>query len=201
VANRIENTKETSAMKKSDFQMTSPMFKDGEDIPDVYAHSHQNFSPAFQWKGLPEGVKELALVCEDPDAPAKKPWIHWIAYQIPSHLTSFKEGLNRNKEALQELGILEGKNSWGNATYEGPEPPEGEGPHRYFFRLYALSRPVALHAGASIEELREAMKNHVLGEATLMGHYETKPDTHRTKTIRDSMERSYNLDSTRQGED
>ena len=33
---------------------------------------------------------------------------------------------------------VSGRNSWGKAGYGGPCPPKGHGPHRYFFRLYAL---------------------------------------------------------------
>ncbi|MFB6230374.1 MAG: YbhB/YbcL family Raf kinase inhibitor-like protein [Salinibacter sp.] len=32
----------------------------------------------------------------------------------------------------------EGTNDVGDVGYGGPCPPAGDGPHRYFFRLYAL---------------------------------------------------------------
>ena len=32
---------------------------------------------------LPKGAKEIALICDDPDAPTE-PWVHWVIYKIPA---------------------------------------------------------------------------------------------------------------------
>jgi phosphatidylethanolamine-binding protein (PEBP) family uncharacterized protein len=53
-----------------------------------------------------------------------------------------------------------------------PMPAAGHGPHRYFFRLYALDVAPDLSAGASREELDAAMDGHVLATAELVGTYE-----------------------------
>jgi phosphatidylethanolamine-binding protein (PEBP) family uncharacterized protein len=54
--------------------------------------------------------------------------------------------------------------------WNGPSPPPGKA-HRYFFRLYALSRPTGLAAGEPKAVLERAMKGHVLGQAEWMGTY------------------------------
>jgi Raf kinase inhibitor-like YbhB/YbcL family protein len=53
--------------------------------------------------------------------------------------------------------------------YGGPCPPGGT--HRYFFKLYALDVKLDLTSGSTAEGLTDAMRGHVLGEATLMGRY------------------------------
>ncbi|MGH2605366.1 MAG: YbhB/YbcL family Raf kinase inhibitor-like protein, partial [Anaerolineales bacterium] len=71
--------------------------------------------------------------------------------------------------AKLKSGATHGKNSWGRSDYGGPCPPAGT--HRYFFRLYALGAPLALPAGATVEQVRRAMEERILGVAELMGTY------------------------------
>ena len=47
-------------------------------------------------------------------------------------------------------------------------PPDRE--HRYFFKLYALDAPTHLKPRATKQQVLDALKGHVLGEAELMGH-------------------------------
>ena len=72
--------------------------------------------------------------------------------------------------AALPAGAKEGKNSWGKSAYGGPAPPPGK-PHRYFFKLYALSAPLGLAAGASKTDLEHAMKGKTLAVAQWMGTY------------------------------
>jgi Raf kinase inhibitor-like YbhB/YbcL family protein len=116
--------------------------------------------------GAPEGTRELALICDDPDAPVPQPWVHWVLYKIPADRTSLGEGDNGGGE--------EGITGWGEPGYRGPMPPPGHGVHRYFFKLYALDQPVNLAPGASKEELLAAIEGHTLAEAELIGTYERK---------------------------
>ena len=74
-------------------------------------------------------------------------------------------------------GARQGLNSWpeGNVGYRGPLPPPGSGPHRYYFSLYALDRPLDLDpTEATAEALERGMAGHVLAEAQTMGIYERK---------------------------
>jgi len=65
----------------------------------------------------------------------------------------------------------EGSNDFNNIGYGGPCPPPGDDPHRYVFRLYALDTVLDLGAGASKQQVTDAMDGHVLAEADLMGTF------------------------------
>ena len=45
-------------------------------------------------------------------------------------------------------------------------------PHRYFFKLYALDKMLNLKRGASKQDVEQAMQDHVLAKAELMGTYQ-----------------------------
>jgi phosphatidylethanolamine-binding protein (PEBP) family uncharacterized protein len=51
-------------------------------------------------------------------------------------------------------------------------PPVGDDPHQYFFRVYAVSAPLGLVAGASADDLRRALEGKELASGTLVGSYQ-----------------------------
>jgi Raf kinase inhibitor-like YbhB/YbcL family protein len=73
-------------------EVTSPAFEPGDTIPKKYTGEGQGLSPPLRWTGLPEGTKEIALICDDPDAPRPEPFVHWVVYKIPGNLTELPEG-------------------------------------------------------------------------------------------------------------
>ncbi len=153
-------------------ELSSTAFAQGQPIPQQYTGEGADLSPPLSWSAPPEGTRELALICDDPDAPAGT-WTHWVLYRIPATVTELPEGLG--KTALHEgelAGVVEGKNSFGSTGYGGPMPPPGDGPHRYFFRLYALDNRPELQSGADRETLLEAAEGHILAVGQLMGTYE-----------------------------
>jgi Raf kinase inhibitor-like YbhB/YbcL family protein len=152
----------------AEFTLSSSAFSDGGDIPRKYTGEGEDVSPPLNWTDPPEGTRGFALICEDPDAPAG-PWVHWAIYGIPADARGLPEGL---PAALTlDNGMLQGRNGFGNAGYGGPMPPKGAA-HRYFFKLYALSEPISLPAGAWKRQLVNAMEGTILAEAQLMGRYQ-----------------------------
>ncbi|HLU47937.1 MAG TPA: YbhB/YbcL family Raf kinase inhibitor-like protein, partial [Planctomycetota bacterium] len=123
-------------------------------------------SPPLRWEDLPEGTQEIAILCEDPDAPRTKPWVHWIAWGISPRTDRLMEGATD--------GGSEGRNDFGNIGYGGPMPPKGHGTHHYHFKVYALDAPLPLDMGATKDELVRTMSGHVLEEAVLVGTYERR---------------------------
>jgi Raf kinase inhibitor-like YbhB/YbcL family protein len=149
------------------FQLTTSGFQKEGMIPDKYAKDGGNISPPLSWTDVPEGARSLVLVMDDPDAPAGL-FTHWIVYGIPQDATSLTE--DTPATATLGHGIRQGRNSFGELGYGGPQPPSGV--HRYFFHLFALDTELALPPGASRAEVDRAMEGHALAEARLMGLYQ-----------------------------
>jgi phosphatidylethanolamine-binding protein (PEBP) family uncharacterized protein len=67
---------------------------------------------------------------------------------------------------------VEGVNDFGEEGYSGPLPPVGDGPHRYFFRVFAASAPLGLVAGAIVDDLHRALEGKELASGTLIATYQ-----------------------------
>jgi Raf kinase inhibitor-like YbhB/YbcL family protein len=148
-------------------QITSPAFADGERIPVKHTADGHDVSPELRWGGLPPNTQSIALVCEDPDAP-RGIWTHWVLFNLPPDKTMLAEGVSTEKELPD--GTRQGKNDFGKIGYGGPSPPKGK-PHRYYFKLYALDTKLNLSAGATRQQLLDAIKGHLVAEGQLMGQY------------------------------
>ena len=155
-------------------QLTSPAFDEGQPIPVKHTGEGEDISPPLSWTGLPAQTKELVLICDDPDAPTAEPWVHWVIYKIPATLDGLPEGIERKARLKHPPGVLQGQNSWPGQSvgYRGPMPPPGHGPHRYYFKLYALEALLTVSAGIEKNALLEEIKGHILDEGFLMGTYQ-----------------------------
>ena len=148
------------------FELRSPAFGYGDEIPRRYTCDGQEVSPPLEWSEPPAGTESFALICDDPDAPMGT-WVHWVLYDLPGDARGLPEAVPSEKELPD--GTKSGKNSWGRYGYGGPCPPSGV--HRYFFRLYALDTKLGEEPGLKASQLVRAMKGHVLAVAELMGKY------------------------------
>jgi len=144
--------------------LKSPAFGPNEAIPRKYTGDGEDTSPPLSWSGAPAEAKQLALIVDDPDAPAKT-WVHWVVWNIRAETKEIPAG-------SVPPGALQGRNDFGRPGWGGPCPPSGT--HRYFFKLYALDALLPLPSGASKAQLEEAMKGHVLEKAELIGLYRRK---------------------------
>jgi hypothetical protein len=150
------------------FRLTTTAFQDGEFIPKEFTCDGQDNSPTLEWTEPPAGTKSFAVLVDDPDAPAGT-WVHWVLYDLPGDARMLEEGVAKDRQLAD--GTRQGRNDFGKIGYNGPCPPKG-GPHRYFFKLYALDRKTNLKAGASKAELERAMKGHILAETGVVGQFQ-----------------------------
>ena len=139
-------------------RISSPAFEDEGDIPARFTCAGEDISPPLLSRTYPEAVS-LVLVMDDPDAPMGT-WDHWVAYDI--------EPLAEVPAGIGSLGTA-GTNSWGHIGYGGPCPPSGT--HRYVFQLFALDRRIGWEEGADKTSVLEAIHEHVLAEASLLGFF------------------------------
>ena len=146
--------------------ISSTAFSNGGMIPSRYTCDGANISPPLQWSGLPAGTKTVALIVDDPDAPAKT-WVHWVVYDLPANTTQLPENIKPQENLAG--GGKQGTNDFKKIGYGGPCPPSGT--HRYFFKLYAVDIQTSLGPGATKDELLKTMESHVLAQGELVGKY------------------------------
>lgn len=149
-----------------DIRITSSSFEEYGFIPTKYTCDDVDISPPLEWSGIPEGTKELALICDDPDAPMGT-WVHWVMYNLPPNVQTLPENIPPIK--VLGNGTTQGSNDFHKIGYGGPCPPGGT--HRYFFKIYALDTELNLEPGKTKTELLKSMEGHILAEGQLMGKY------------------------------
>ena len=148
------------------FMLSSNAFNDGGQLPTQSTCDGADQSPPLSWSGPPQGTKSFALVVDDPDAPSGT-FRHWGAWNIPADTKVIEAG--------QGGHFPQATNDFGNQGYGGACPPEGHGPHRYRFKLFALDTDrLSLPGGAKVDEVEKAAAEHLLGRAELTGTYERK---------------------------
>ncbi len=162
-----------------------------------------NVSPHVEWQQAPDGTKSFALLMSDPDAPIGSPafnkegisipigekrsdFYHWVLVDIPATLGALEagvesSGVNLDPPTKTDHG-LQGANGFGGPDaplggYGGPCPPwNDELIHRYVFSMYALDVDTLGLSGAfDGPAAREAMKGHILAEASFTGLFWTNP--------------------------
>lgn len=143
------------------FAISSPDFAAGGPIPTRYTCDGANSSPTLRWSGVPAGAAALALVVDDPDAPAGT-FTHWVVVDIDPAVTGSAAG-------RPPAGGREITNDTGKAAYFGPCPPSGT--HHYRFTLYALRAPVAPAAGSSLTAVLGAIRSAASAQTRVTGTY------------------------------
>jgi Raf kinase inhibitor-like YbhB/YbcL family protein len=143
-------------------------------------------SPAIMLSDLPSETKALAVIMEDPDATAPKPFVHWLmadltpANEIPANVlpgdeTAFGVAARPTPTTMistvVRYGGVQGGNSHGTVAYYGPKPPVGDPPHRYHFTVYALDAKLGLKPGFNRVGLLKAMQGHVLAQGTTIARF------------------------------
>jgi len=140
-------------------RITSDAFTDGAKIPEQYTMYGQNRIPPIHLEGIPDKARSLALILDDPDAPAGT-FNHWLLFNMDPRTHDIKED-------CVPVMATQGRNDFGEVEYGGPKPPSGE--HRYFFRAFALDTVLPLARGVRRTDLEKEMQDHILDSATLMG--------------------------------
>lgn len=159
--------------KESEFMtltLKSSAFMHGAVIPVEHTGDGIDVSPPLEWSDVPKETVAFVLICDDPDAPAGT-WVHWVLYDIPANITKLEKNIPKDKIVLSSA--KQGMNDFGRIGYNGPAPPQGK-PHRYFFKLYAISKLTGLSLGATKQQVLNAIKGNILAECSFMGIYQRR---------------------------
>ncbi len=142
--------------------LVSSAFSNQGYIPSQFTCDGSDVNPPLTISNAPTTATSLALIVDDPDAPAGT-WTHWTIWNIDP----------KTKEITEHsvpLGAVEGVTSFDKVGWGGPCPPSGI--HRYFFKLLALDVRLELAPGVSRSELERAIDGHVVARAELVGRYQ-----------------------------
>lgn len=145
------------------FDVSSPAFADGEEIPREFTCDGADVSPPLHVVGIPSNTESLVVIVEDPDAPLGT-WYHWVEFDIVPE--------SGTHDILRDTGSIgtQGANSWNLTGYRGPCPPEGE-EHPYVFKVFALDGRLDLPEGVEAPQVYTAMEDRVISTTELTGTY------------------------------
>lgn len=145
-------------MRIENMKLTSSEFENDKWIPKKFTCEGDDINPTLIIEDIPVRTKSLALIVDDPDAPMGT-WVHWVVYDIPA-VPRIEEDSVPGKQGI---------NDFDRKDYGGPCPPSGT--HRYFFKIYALDKQLALGGMVDKKALEKAMQGHIVDKAELIGLY------------------------------
>lgn len=136
----------------------SSAFENNGFIPAKYTCIGSNINPDISVGKIPDKVKSLVLIIDDPDAQPGT-FDHWVMWNIPPRET-IKENSAPGRQGL---------NGKRENAYTGPCPPSGT--HHYHFKIYALDSKLDLSDNTDKKALERAMEGHILATGELVGLY------------------------------
>jgi Raf kinase inhibitor-like YbhB/YbcL family protein len=138
-----------------------------------YSEYADGVSPPLSWNAVP-GAKSYAIILEDPDAKPPKPFVHWLAWNIPANVTQLPEGLQEQPRLTEPAGVLQGRTTRGSIGYYGPKPPVGDPAHHYHLQVLALDTMLDVPFGADRDKVMAAVSGHVLAKGEIVGKFAQK---------------------------
>lgn len=145
-------------------KLSSPAFKHNQMIPTKYTCDGADVNPPLVIENIPPEAKSLALIMDDPDAPAGT-WVHWVLWNIDPKMAEIREG-------SVPSSAQQGMNDFRKHDYGGPCPPSGT--HHYFFKLHVLDTTLNIGPDTTKAALERAMKGHIVAQTELVGLYKRK---------------------------
>ena len=135
-----------------------------------------SYSIPFHIFKSPIKTISFAVVFDDDDSiqACGFTWIHWTICNLR------KPELKEN-DSINGKGFIQGVNTWHvgsglsieeSTGYGGCDPPDNK--HTYRLKVFALDTMLDLEKGFTIEELMQAMNDHVITTAQITGTYEPK---------------------------
>jgi Raf kinase inhibitor-like YbhB/YbcL family protein len=146
-------------------KVTSSAFADGATIPLKFTSHGQNVQPDFQITGAPDTTKSYVIIMHDIEvALGGNPddVTHWVAFNIPT--ATIPEG------KLPE-GSVTGNNITNKPVFMGSGAPLKDRFHHYVWEFYALNGTLDLPAGATRDQVMQAMRGKVVAKAAYVGKY------------------------------
>ncbi len=106
-------------------------------------------SPRAVVVGLPRGDEGVRRHLLRPRRPDRVGFWHWTVTDLDASVTELPTDAGNPEADLLPAGAVTLKNDAGEPRFVGAAPPEGHGPHRYYFIVTALSEPLGIDESAS----------------------------------------------------
>ncbi|MGZ3375920.1 MAG: YbhB/YbcL family Raf kinase inhibitor-like protein [Phenylobacterium sp.] len=153
---------------KARLTVTTPAFKNGEQIPFEYTQYRTNTFPGLQWTKGPAGTKSYALIMQDNTLILRgAPILHSTLLNIPPSVTKLDAGM---APTANPPGSFYGPNYMGaSKPYTGPRTPPGPGDD-YHFEIFALDTTIPDEGKSDYAAITKAMEGHVLASGEVVGH-------------------------------
>ena len=157
-----------ATLSEGGISLLSSEFGDGDAIPSAYTCSGADLSIPLTWTPGPAGTQAYAIIMDDPDAQrvAGFTFVHWNLFNLPAGSSSLQGG-----EADGPLpgDTINGTNDFGQAGYDGPCPPQGDGAHNYNIRIYALDSIIqAPSSPLTRGEFENSYQSHILDTSNIL---------------------------------
>jgi Raf kinase inhibitor-like YbhB/YbcL family protein len=159
---------------KEKLNVTTPGWKNGEDIPFKYTQYQGNAFPGLTWTKGPAATKSYAIIMQDSAFVMRgSPILHWSIVNIPADVTALPEGM---KPEEKPAAATYGPNYRGLAEpYLGPRTPPGP-KHRYHIQVMALDTVLPRDfAPKSYDELIAPLKGHIVAAGEVVGLGQADP--------------------------
>jgi Raf kinase inhibitor-like YbhB/YbcL family protein len=151
-------------------QINTDAFDEGGTIPESFTCDGVDESPPLTFEGVPDDAETLALIVDDPSA-GEEPFVHWLLWNVPADRNEIPQGIPQT-ETVEELdGASQGTNDFDEIGYRGPCPPEGDDPHTYRFRAYALEAALNVEPGAEVDTFMDAIEENSTADAQTSASY------------------------------
>ena len=154
--------------------VSTPGWKDGEDIPFKYTQYQGNEFPGLEWSKGPAATQSYAIIMQDSAFVMRgAPILHWSVVNIPGDVTKLPVGM---KPEEKPAAAIYGPNFQGaGKPYLGPRTPPGP-KHKYHLQVLALDTVLpADFAPKNYDELIAALKGHVIAAGEVVGLGQVDP--------------------------
>jgi Raf kinase inhibitor-like YbhB/YbcL family protein len=159
---------------KAKLAVTTPGWKNGEDIPFKYTQYQGNTFPGLEWSKGPASTKSYTIIMQDSGFVMRgSPILHWSMVNIAATTTKLPEEMKPDEKPAN---AIYGPNYRGAAQpYLGPRTPAGP-KHRYHLQVLALDMMLpADFAPKNYDELIAALKDHVVASGEVVGLGQVDP--------------------------
>ena len=144
--------------------VSSPAFKDGDDIPLNNTQYGGNVFPGLAWTRGPRETLSYVVIIQGENPTGTGTSIHLTLSNVPASVTKLEAGMT-----TPPRGATYGPNVHGsNQPYAGPHA-HTSARQRYHLQVFALDSVINSNTSLSFDALEAALTGHVLASGELVG--------------------------------